>query len=53
MIDKTRTSCMTVTKGDSFDAGKVIIRDGSIVGKKPPYNKDDLIDNKIWYIEYF
>lgn len=53
MIDKTRTTCMTVTKGDSFDAGKVIIRDGSIVGKKPPYNIDDLIDNKIWYIEYF
>lgn len=53
MIDKTRTSCMTVTKGDSFDAGKIIIRDGSVSGKQPPYNKDDLIDNKIWYIEYF
>lgn len=33
--------------------GEIQLEDGMIIGLQPPYNKETLLNNKIWYINYF
>ena len=43
---------VTQKSGES-GVGRIYILDGGFGGLQPPYDKDDLINNKIWYIEYY
>lgn len=45
---------MVITKNKSgMDTGEIDLYNGMITGVQPPYNKEDLANNSIWYIEYF
>lgn len=40
-------------KSGETGVGRIYIWDGDFCGLQPPYDKEDLINNKIWYIEYY
>lgn len=55
---KKKDNYITITKeiynGGSFpDKGSIRLYNGDIDGLQPPYDKDLLLENKIWYIHYF
>lgn len=45
---------MTIGKNsDDFETPCIGLKSGEIYGIQPPYDKKILLDNKIWYIEYY
>lgn len=40
-------------KSGKSGVGRIYISDGDLMGLQPPYEQQDLINNKIWYIEYY
>lgn len=38
---------------DQFEAPSIGLKSATIYGLQPPYDKSVLLDNKIWYIEYY
>ena len=39
--------------GGQFGAPQIDMKTGTILGLQPPYDKDNLNNEKIWYIEYY
>lgn len=48
-----QTYIQVTQKSGESGVGRIYISDGDFFGLQPPYDKDDLINNKIWYIEYY
>ncbi|MBQ3021407.1 MAG: hypothetical protein IJD92_04195 [Bacilli bacterium] len=44
---------MIVADKDGQNPGRISISDGIILGLVPPYDKELLVNNKIWYMNYF
>lgn len=55
-FEKQFTNYMPITKitGSGFlSKGSIGLIDGRINGLQPPYEKENLLKNKIWYLQYF
>lgn len=52
---RERAIYMKVTRNNSnpMATGRIELTEGKIYGGQPPYNKEELINDKIWYVEYF
>lgn len=52
---RERIIYMKITKNNSnpMATGRIELTDGKIYGGQPPYNKEELVNDKIWYVEYF
>lgn len=52
---RERAIYMKITRNNSnpMATGRIQLTDGKIYGGQPPYNKEELINDKIWYVEYF
>lgn len=44
---------MVITEDTNHSPGRICISNGALIGRQPPYNKEMLLNNVIWYIEYY
>ena len=49
----SRSDELQFTKSYQYGPGTLSIDNGNIFGAQPPYAKDMLLNNKIWYIHYY
>ena len=51
--DRTNKIYMQISSSSQFDLARIDLHNGEIIGIQPPYEKTQLLNDKIWYIEYF
>lgn len=53
-ISRSNEKYIDIAKeGGEFGRPSISMTNGEIYGLQPPYEKDNLLDDKIWYIEYY